>query len=170
MLRASPAGVKRLAWTGEPLPRAGRPGHLLDRAGVAVARLRQVDVPATHAAEGELQASGVTGRHRAPVVPCRHRDRLLAHGAHSERCRHRSPSLPARGASRGSHSQVREADPAHLEAGAELPERRRLDLPNALLRDAKVAPDGCEGLPLAGPPQPEAPDDDRALGLRRCSY
>jgi len=80
--------------TGEPLPRAGRPGRLLDRAGVAMARLRQVDVPAAHAAEGELQASRVTGRHRAAVVPCPHRDRLLAHRAHSERRRHRRSSLP----------------------------------------------------------------------------
>jgi len=120
---------------GESLSRVGRPGHLLHRRGVAMTCLRQVDVPAAHAAERELQASGVAGRHGTPIVLRPHRDRLLAHGAHSELCWHRGPSLPTRGASRGSHSKVRAVDPGRREAGAELPECRFLDLRDALTRD-----------------------------------
>jgi hypothetical protein len=80
--------VARTLRVSRPSSLPGRAGHFLDRAGVAVTRLRQVDVPAAHAAERELPASGVAGRHRAPVVLRPHRDRLLAHVAHSELCRH----------------------------------------------------------------------------------
>ena len=60
---------------------------------VAVPRLRQMDVPAADAAEGQLQPPGVAGRHRATVVRRAERDRLLADGARPE-LRHRpSPSL-----------------------------------------------------------------------------
>src|SRR5437870_11514471 len=79
------------------LARAGPSGDLLDRAGVAMARFRQVDVPAAHAAEGELQTSGIAGRDRAPIVLRPHRDRRLAHGTHCERCRHSYPSRLAGG-------------------------------------------------------------------------
>ena len=78
------------------LSRVGRTSPRLDRGGIAVTRLRQVDVPATHAAECKLQPSGITSRHGAPIVLRPHRDRPLAHGAHSELCRHPSPLSPPR--------------------------------------------------------------------------
>jgi len=51
----------------EPLSWGRRPSRLLNGAGVPVTRLRQVDVPAPHAAEPEFQPSGVTGRHWASI-------------------------------------------------------------------------------------------------------
>src|SRR5262249_27838039 len=50
-------------------------------AGVAMARRRQVRVPAARGAEDELDAAGVARRNRALEVALAERDRLAAHRA-----------------------------------------------------------------------------------------
>src|SRR6185369_47249 len=61
-----------------------RARDLFDREGAAMARGRQVGVPAGNAAEIELHAAGVAGRHRASPVLRAHGDRLATHRADSE--------------------------------------------------------------------------------------